>query len=148
MTAPSLPLDVGVLGPGVLKLGETGTLIDVSCYVNNAAIEPTKNGGGDPVFKLCGASRPAAFTYSFQLTGNLDIDLGNDSGLFALAWAAPLGKTVDFEFIPSTEVAKTFTGQCVLDPFRVGADAYGDQLTADFALDCLGQPVLADVVTP
>lgn len=146
MTAPvGLPTDVGTLGPGTLKIGQTGTLIDVSCYVNNAAIEPTKNGGGDPIFKLCGNSRPASFTYSFQLTGNLDTDLGNESGLFELAWANP-GVTVDFEFIPSTELARTFTGQVVLDPFRVGADNYGDMLTSDFALDCIGQPALAPVI--
>lgn len=146
MTAPAaLPTDVGTLGPGTLKIGETGTLIDVSCYVNNAAIEPTKNGGGDPVFKLCGNSRPASFTYSFQLTGNLDVDLGNESGLFELAWANP-GVTVDFEFIPNSDLGRVFTGQVVLDPFRVGADNYGDMLTADFALDCLGKPVLAPIV--
>lgn len=142
MTAPTLPQDVGTLGPGTLKLGETASLIDVSCYVNDAAIETTKNGGGDPVFKLCGTSRPASFTYSYQLTGNLDVDLGNDSGLFQLAWDQP-GVVVDFEFTPSTELGRTFTGQVVLDPFRVGADAYGDMLTSDFALDCIGKPVLA-----
>ena len=146
MTAPAgLPADVGTLGPGTLKIGETGTEIDVSCYVNNAAIETTKNGGGDPVFKLCGSSRPASFTYSFQLTGNLDTDLGNDSGLFELAWANP-GMTVSFIFTPNTELGRVFTGQAVLDPFRVGADNYGDLMTSDFAMDCIGQPTMAPIV--
>ena len=141
MTAPVLPTDTGPLGPGTLKIGVTGTLIDISCYCNNVAIEPTKNGGGDPIFKLCGASRPAPFTYSYQLTGNIDIDIANASGLFALAWTDP-GQTVDFEYIPNTDLAKKFTGQLVLDPMRVGADNYGDMLTTDLALDCIGQPVM------
>jgi hypothetical protein len=54
--------------------------------------------------------------------------------------------TVDFEFIPNSDLGRQFTGQVVLDPMRVGADNYGDMMTSDFALDCIGQPVLAPAV--
>lgn len=141
MSTPILPTDTGQLGPGVLKIGETGTELDVSCYVNNAAIENSKDKADDTT-KLCGAVRAGATTYTFQLTGNIDVDAGNDSGLFALSWNEA-GSEQDFVFTPSTELGTTATGRLVIDPLRFGADEYGADLTSDLAWDIIGTPVLS-----
>lgn len=147
MTAPApvLPTDTSVLGPGTLKLGETATAIDASCYVNNAAVEGTTD-VADPTTKLCGAVRPGKVTTTFQLTGNIDVDAGNDAGFFALSWEQA-GQTIPFEFTPNNELGTKVTGNLIITPLRLGADEYGGDLTSDFTWDILGTPVL-DFGTP
>ena len=142
MTAPDpvLPTDTGQLGPGVLKIGETGTEIDVSCYVNNAQIEWTDS-ATDPTTKLCGAVRAGVTTFTSQLTGNIDVDAGNEAGLFALSWAEK-GSQQSFTFTPSSELGTTATGTLTIKPLTFGASEYGADLTSDIAFDIVGDPVL------
>lgn len=143
MTTPTpiLPTDTGQLGPGVLKIGETGTEIEVSCYINNVAIESSAD-TTDSTTKLCGVVRKGVTTFTFQLTGNIDVDAGNESGLFALTWNEA-GSEQAFVFTPSTELGTTATGTVVIQPLRFGADEYGADLTSDFTWDCVGTPVLS-----
>jgi len=138
--APTLPTDTGQLGPGVLKIGEIGTEIDVSCYVNNAAVE-WSDSKTDDTTKLCGAVRAGVTTFTAQLTGNIDVDAGNESGLFALSWNEK-GSQQPFEFTPSTELGTTASGILTIKPLRFGADEYGGDLTSDIAWDIVGDPVL------
>lgn len=146
MTAPVLPTDTGALGPGVLKIGATGSEIDVSCYVNNAAVENSKNKADDTT-KLCGAVRAGAVEYTYQLTGNIDVDAGNDAGIFALSWNSA-GTQQDFTFTPNTDLGATVIGKLTIDPLRLGADNYGDDLTSDIAFDIIGTPTLTIPTTP
>ena len=138
---PDLPTDTGQLGPGVLKIGEVGSEIDVSCYVNNAQVEWTDS-ATDPTTKLCGAVRAGVTTFTAQLTGNVDVDAGNDSGLFALSWTEK-GSQQPFEFTPSSELGTTVTGTLTIKPLTFGASAYGDDLTSDISWDIVGDPVLS-----
>ena len=48
-----------------------------------------------------------------------------------MTWAN-IGAVVDFTFTPSTAVGTTVTGKVKLAPLRLGADAEGDYLNADF----------------
>ena len=148
MSAPvnTLPTDTGQLGPGVLKIGEVGSEIDVSCYVNNAQIEWTDS-ATDPTTKLCGAVRAGVTTFTAQLTGNIDVDAGNDSGLFALSWEEK-GSQQAFTFTPSTELGTTATGTLVLKPLTFGASEYGADLTSDIAFDIVGDPTLTFTTVP
>jgi hypothetical protein len=139
--APTLPTDTGQLGPGVLKIGETGTEIDVSCYVNNAQVE-WSDSKTDDTTKLCGAVRAGVTTFTAQLTGNIDVDAGNESGLFALSWAEK-GSQQDFTFTPSTELGTTVTGTLTIKPLTFGASEYGGDLVSDIAFDIVGDPVLS-----
>lgn len=126
-----------VLGPGTLKIGATGTEIDVSCLVNGARISPTKN-EGDATQKLCGTKVPGSITYTAKLTGNVDIDPdAGAAGLFAMSWTQP-GSQQDFEFIPNTTEGTAATGTLVVDPLDFGADKYGDALTSDFEFTIVG----------
>jgi len=140
MTTPTLPTDTGVLGPGVLKIGETATLIDISCYLNNAALEGTTE-VGDSSTKLCGSVRKGKVETTFQLTGNVDVDAGNESGFFALCFNSA-GEEFDFEFTPSTALGTKAAGKLVVTPLRFGADEYGADLTSDFTFDVVGKPTL------
>lgn len=120
----------GTLGPGLLKIGVTASQIDVSCLVNNAAIVPDIS-EGDSKTMLCGTSKRSADTITWALSGNVDVDAGLAAGFFALTWKN-VGKIVDFEFTPSTEVGTKVVGKLKLAPLELGADNYGDFLNSDF----------------
>jgi hypothetical protein len=140
MTAPTVPAGVATLGPGTLTIGETGSEIDVSCLVNNLVIVMSKD-VTDPTTKLCGTVRAGKTTYTYELDGNLDTDIGTDSGLFALSQSAP-GSEQTFTFTPSTEAGTSATGTIVIDPMDFGTtDDYGSNLTSDIAWSLVGVPV-------
>jgi hypothetical protein len=143
----ALPDTTGKLGPGVLTIGETGTAIDVSCLVNNASITSEKD-EADSTTKLCGDTRAGAVTYTFTLSGNMDTDIADAAGLFALSQSAA-GSEQSFTFTPSTDAGTTATGMLVLDPLDFGADEMGADLTSDFEFTVVGKPTYAyGPVTP
>lgn len=135
----TLPTGTGQLGPGVLEIGATGTEIDVSCLVNNAVIAADKD-EADSTTKLCGDVRAGAVTYTYALSGNMDTDIGNAAGFFALSQSAP-GTQQGFTFTPSSDVGTTATGTLVIDPLDFGADEAGADLTSDFEFTIVGVPV-------
>lgn len=138
MTTPVGPV---ILGPGVLKIGATASPVDVSCLVNAATIEMSKD-QGDTTWKLCGTSRPGAITYSFELNGNLDIDPADPDGIFMLSQDAA-GSEQDYVFTPNTSAGVTATGRLIIDPLSFGGDTYAETMTSDFAFALTGPPTYA-----
>lgn len=130
--------EVFPLSPGVLKIGATGSEIDVSCLVNNATVQADKD-EGDSVTKLCGTVRPGAVTYRYHLTGNVDTDIADAAGLFALSQENP-GSEQTFTFTPNTDAGTTATGTLVLDPLDFGGDTTGETMTSDFDYTIVGTP--------
>ena len=120
----------GTLGPGTLTIGETGTLIDISCLVNNVSIVPDIS-EGDEKTMLCGTSKRSADTITWSLSGNVDVDAGVESGFFALTWQH-IGEVVPFTYTPNTELGTVVVGDLKLAPLELGADNYGDFLNSDF----------------
>lgn len=149
MTAPApvLPTDTGVMGPGTLKIGPTGTEIEVECYVNEAGIGVTAD-TTEQTTKLCGAVRAGTTTISYTLDLSIDLDLANDSGLFAYTWDNP-GEVADFEFVPNTDLGCSFSGQVTTQPLPLDKVAYGaDLVAASVSWDIVGQPTRTVTVTP
>lgn len=136
---PTTANGTGELGPGTLSIGATGDEIDVSCLVNNAVISADKE-EGDSTTKLCGTTRVGSITYTYALAGNVDVDAGLSTGLFALS-QEHAGEEFPYEFTPSTAVGTTATGMLVIDPLDFGADEYGADLTSDFEFTLVGKPV-------
>jgi hypothetical protein len=130
--------DTYPLGPGTLTIGETGTEIDVSCLVNNATISADKD-EGDSTTKLCGTVRPGAVTYTYSLSGNVDTDVDDPAGLFALSQDAP-GTEQPFTFTPNTDAGTTATGTLVIDPLDFGGDETTETMTSDFEFTIVGKP--------
>jgi hypothetical protein len=120
----------GTLGPGVLTIGETASVIDVSCLVNNVSIVPDIS-EGDEKTMLCGTSKRSADTITWAISGNVDVDAGLSAGFFALTWQH-IGEIVPFTYTPSDAVGTTVTGNLKLAPLELGADNYGDFLSSDF----------------
>lgn len=132
--------DTFPLGPGSLTIGATGTPIDVSCLVNNAVLSSDKD-QGDDVTKLCGTVVPGSVAYTFTLAGNIDVDITDTAGLFALSHSAP-GSQQDFVFTPNDDAGTSATGKLVLDPLDLGGDETGTTMTSDFEFACVGKPVV------
>jgi len=126
------------LGPGTLTIGETGTPIDVSCLVNNAVISADKD-EGDSTTKLCGTVRPGAVTYAYSLSGNMDTDVAETAGLFALS-QDHAGEVMDFTFTPNTDAGTSAAGTLTLDPLDFGGDTTGETMTSDFEFSIVGKP--------
>jgi hypothetical protein len=134
-----LPTTIGNLGPGVVKFGMTGTLIDVSCQVNNIKISADVN-QGDSTTKVGGCVRAGAVTYTPKISGNLDTDIGAAAGFFALSWEHA-GEVIDFEFTPDNDQVTKAVGSCVVNPLDFGADEAMAPLVSDFEFVLEGMPV-------
>ena len=139
MTEP-VSTDPNVFGPGVLKIGATGSEIEASCMVNNLQITASPN-RGDSKTMLCGTQKAGSVTYDYELGGNLDLDLENGAeGLFALSQQYP-GSTQAFTFTPNTEGETTATGELILDPLAFGStDGFGAIMNSDIAFVVVGAP--------
>jgi hypothetical protein len=135
-----------VFGPGTLNFGEVGTEIDASCLVNSLRITMTKD-EADSTTKLCGTVKPGKITYTYAMSGNLDIDGTDPAGLFALSQAEP-GSEVPFTFVPNTEDETSAAGVLVIDPMDFGADEYGDDLNSDIEWTLVGKPVYTYPAAP
>lgn len=126
------------LGPGTLHVGATGTQLDVSCNVNNCTIAASKN-QGDNVTKLCGTVVPGAVTYDYTIGGNIDTDIAESTGFFALSQSAP-GSQQPFTFTPNTDAGTSAAGTLILDPLDFGGDTTTETMTSDFEFALVGQP--------
>jgi len=127
-----------LLGPGVLKIGATGTEIDVSCLVNNAVISADKEQADDTT-KLCGTVRPGAVKYTYTLGGNMDTDIAESTGFFALSQASP-GTKQSYSYTPSDDAGTVAAGELIIDPLDFGGDTTGETMTSDFEFALVGAP--------
>jgi len=94
---------------------------------------------GDATTKLCGDTRAGTVSYTYALSGNMDTDVADDAGFFALSQSAP-GSQQSFTFTPNTVAGTSATGILVIDPLDFGADESGADLTSDFEFTIVGTP--------
>lgn len=126
------------LGPGTLTIGPVGSVIDISCQINNARIATEKD-QDDSRTKLCGTVTPGKVTYTYNLSGNMDTDTETAAGIFAFS-QLNAGTIQDFTFTPHTATGTTATGQLMIDPLDFGADEFGAPLDSDFEWSLVGAP--------
>lgn len=125
-------------GPGTLQIGEIGSAIDVSCHINSATIAMSKD-EGDSTTKLCGTVRPGTITYTYALSGNIDVDSGDPEGFFAMTQAAP-GSQQPFTFTPDSASGTAAAGTLIIDPLDFGGEEFGADMTSDFEFSIVGPP--------
>ena len=126
------------LGPGTLSIGATGTEIDVSCLINNAVLAADKD-QGDSETKLCGTVVPGSVTYTWTLSGNVDLDIAEATGLWNLSVTAP-GSQQQFTYTPNTDAGTEGAGTLIIDPLPLGGDETGTTMAADFEWAVVGMP--------
>jgi hypothetical protein len=107
--------------------------------VNNAVIAASKD-QGDSETKLCGTVKVPKPTYDYELSGNMDTDIGDPTGFFALSQATP-GEEYDFSFTPNSDAGTSATGRLIVDPLDFGGDTNGETMKSDFAFTIVGVPV-------
>src|SRR4051812_22345075 len=125
-------------GPGLLKIGETATALDVTCLVNSFTIAAAKD-EGDGTTTLCGTTTPGAITYTYSASGNLNIDPEDPDGLFFLSQDNP-GAQTPFEFTPNNDAETSAAGVLILDPLDFGGEEYGETMNSDVEWTLVGQP--------
>jgi hypothetical protein len=134
------------LGPGTLTLTIATEEIDAACLVEAATVAWDKTKVDDKK-RLCGDTLVGKTTYTAGLTGTFDQDLDDPAGLLYFTWLHK-GELADFVYVPNTTAGAQVTGTVVLDPLDVGGSVDDDNLQSDFDWAIVGEPVLAEVVTP
>lgn len=127
-----------VFGPGTLTIGSGESELDISCQVNSLRIKPSKD-AGDSKTMMCGTVKPGKITYTYTLTGSLDVDSNDPEGFFALCAEHP-GTQQPFTFVPS-EGGTEASGTLIIDPLSFGADEFGDEMDSDIEFDLVGKPL-------
>lgn len=110
---------VRTLGPGSLKIGDTGTEKDFSADVTNTALEPSTD-TEDPDNFLDGHSEGGSQTESWTLTGSVKEDFSMD-GL--QVWCNQhSGDELPFTFIPNTSGSVQWKGKVTIASIQIGGD--------------------------
>lgn len=131
-----MPVKSYKMGPGQLTIGPVGTLIDISCQITNALLEPDFD-KEDDLNTLCGDVVPGEETTTWKLSGTAVQDV-TDNGIIDWTWTHA-GEQQPFKFIPSTAADAEFAGTLVVRPLAVGGDVK-TRPTSDFEFPVIGQP--------
>lgn len=134
-----MPVRSTTLGPGVLELGEVGTLMDFSCQVTSVTVSVEAD-RDDPTPTLCGDNLVGETTYNGSLEATIVQDLEAD-GVVAWSWENK-GLTVPVRFIPNQATGAEITGSVVVDPISIGGDVKVRN-TSDISWTFAGEPVLS-----
>lgn len=124
------------LGPGQLKIGDTGSGLDISCQCRKVEITWDID-TEDDVPVLCGGTMPGDTTYTAKLSATVFQDLEAD-GIVEYSWKNR-GKQMKFVFIPTAGDVK-ITGELTVHPLDVGGDV-GQKNTSDLEWPIIGDPV-------
>lgn len=145
MTAPSpVRRRIETLGPGSLVFGFTGTDLDMSCQVAEAAIEFDKD-TEDSETMLCGDVIAGERVYSAVLRLVVKQDYEAD-GVIDWTWTHA-GEQVPFEFIPRLSSTATVTGQVIVDPINIGGTVKSRN-SSEAEWDLVGMPSFTPDTTP
>lgn len=112
-----------MVGPGSLILGAAADLLDVSCQVTNARVEPAENvTSTDPIDVLCGESLDGeeSATYSYRVKGTLLQDIAA-AGVCAWTWEHA-GEQHPFVLIPNVDADRQISGTIRVAPITIGGD--------------------------
>jgi hypothetical protein len=92
---------------------------------------------------LTGDTVQSSATYSWELSGQMLLDLSDPAGIF-YAVQAMQGTEQPFTFMPIGPTGPTFDGICIVDGFSWAVQKAGSMATATFAWPCQG----AVTITP
>jgi len=143
-----MPIQTYKMGPGSLELGALADLLDVSCQMTNARVEPAENvTSTDAVDVLCGETLAAeeSATYTFRLKGSLLQDLAA-AGVCAWTWEHA-GEEHPFSLVPNTDAAREVTGIVRVAPIVIGGEVSKTaRPSSDIDWAIIGTPVFGAVV--
>lgn len=123
------------LGPGELKIGETGTELDLSAQMTAVTIT-WENDEGEAVNVLSGESLPGDDNFSATLEGTVMQDFTTD-GVIDWTWRNK-GSVVPIKFLPSANGAEV-SGQVKIAPVNLGGEV-NTRNTSDMSWSFVGEP--------
>jgi hypothetical protein len=125
------------LGPGSLKLGETGSSREIAQQLTKIVLTPNVD-EEDDVPVLSGEILDGEETTTWEVSGTANQDYDADS--FEDWCFTNRGKRVPFEFTPSTAHVRGYKGTLKVRPIAVGGDVKKKN-TSDFTFPLVGEPV-------
>lgn len=131
------------LGPGTLTIGETGSLLDLSCQVTEVKVT-WDDDTDDDIPVLCGSVIPGAATYTAQLEATIVQDM-SAGGVIDYTWTHK-GETVPVTFTPTAGSA-TVTGEVTVKPVDLGGKV-GSKNDADVEWPFNGEPQFTPLTDP
>ncbi|SDH16140.1 hypothetical protein SAMN04515691_2986 [Leifsonia sp. 98AMF] len=130
------------LGPGSLKIGETGSSREWAGDLTKTSLSPDTS-SEDPIPLLDGSNLDGEDTTAWTLGGTLVDDFDLDSlQAFALENA---GKLLPFVWTPNDAATADFSGVIKIRPIGWGGDVKKKN-TQDFEFPLIGDPTLAPSV--
>lgn len=131
-------------GPGVLTIGSDTDLTQFEQQITSASLEPSFSSGDDTLV-LSGDTVAGADTETWTLKGKMNSDLGTSKSAQEFCFTNS-GKVLPFNFTPSTEAGKAFTGTLKVRATAFGGDV-GQNSNVDFEFPCVGKPDLGAVAS-
>ena len=131
------------LGPGKLSFGEKTAITQVEAQVTKCVIKPSVK-SSDPIPVLSGerveGDRVEAATLQFTILQ----DFAESASFVEWTWANA-GKTLPFEFIPTSGKNKAIRGFCVIERSSIGGDVAA-KATADLEFQCTTMPTIENEI--
>lgn len=130
------------LGPGSLKIGETGSEQEFASHVTTCAINPSFD-EEDPIPTLSGDQFvDGDATPEVTLSGEFLQEYAVD-GLVKWTWDNN-GATLPFVFTPRNDAELSWKGEVVVRPVTVGGEVKTAN-TAEFEWRCIGLPTVETI---
>lgn len=131
-----MPVTAHKLGPGVLTLGDSGTLKEFTSQVTNARWTPSVD-QEDPIDVLSGEQVADDPDISSVIAGTFLQEYGAEA-LVTWCWEHR-GEVLPFSFQPRSDADLTISGDCQVLPVEVGGDVK-TRNTSDFEFPVIGDP--------
>ncbi|MDJ1115344.1 hypothetical protein [Microbacterium dauci] len=130
------------LGPGSLKIGETGSEREWAGHLTKTALVPSTS-SDDPVAVLDGTEVAGEDTTTWALTGTILDNFEFDSlQNFAIANA---GKEMPFVWTPNNDGGTDYSGTVRIRPIGIGGDVKKKN-TNDLEFPLIGAPTPGELV--
>lgn len=137
-----MAVKVLTVGPGVLTIGDSGSLTNFESQVTSCRLVPSVD-NDDPINVLSGEQVAGDRTESFTLEGSILQDFGDVES--TTEWLfTHRGETHPFKFIPATAKGKQVTGNLQVEAVEIGGDARSKP-TSDFEFAVIGEPVIGTI---
>lgn len=130
------------LGPGVLDVGEVGTLTSFAAQLTKCALVP-KHDEEDDIPVLSGETVAGSLTTSWTIEGELLQDFGTAAAPSLSEWTLTNnGKTFPFTFTPNDDTGtKKLTGTLQVRATQIGGDVK-KRNRSDLAFKVIGTPAI------
>ena len=130
------------LGPGSLKIGETGTEKEFAIQTTKTTLTPSVD-AEDDINTLDGGTLGGDETETWELNGTLHQSY-DEGSLLDYCFQNRFSKTkqaLPFTFVPLDEGVQSWSGTVKLRALDVGGDVK-KQNTSDFSFPLVGDPIL------